>query len=152
MTIQLSKTEEARILRDRRAQERREIAKARRVKSPKADRGRERDNGFLQFVRRQPCAARGLGNCFGAVEATHIRMASAAHNKPLTGLGVKPSDRWCLPACRGHHLDQHMEGDERRWWSKVGIDPFETAKRLYAEYRGLNGVVSRRDGADKGGG
>lgn len=47
--------------------EARKAATKARAKSPKADRGRERDNGFRQYIRRQPCEARHLGGCF-AVE------------------------------------------------------------------------------------
>ena len=58
---------EARLIRARQ----RKTAKRERPKSPKADRGRVRDNGFLAFLRRQPCAVGPVG-CAGPVEAAHI--------------------------------------------------------------------------------
>ena len=116
--------------------EARKAATKARLKSPKADRGRVRDNGFLAFLRRQPCAC-GCG-APAPSDAAHIRMASPERGKLPTGMQVKPSDRFAVPLRRACHERQHSMS-EARFWSERGIDPFAVADRLYAEYRGEGG-------------
>lgn len=110
----------------------RKAATRARPKSPKADRGRERDNGYLAFLRRQPCACCGRA---ATSDAAHIRMASPSRGKLPTGMQVKPSDRFAVPLSRACHMIQHSMS-ESRFWSERGLDPFEIADRLYAEYQG----------------
>ena len=97
---------------------------------------RERDPGFLAFLRRQPCAARHLGGCDGPVEAAHIRMSSAKHGTRNAGMQQKPHDRHATPLCRHHHQHDQHRGSEAAFWSRVGVDPFEVAARLYEQYSG----------------
>lgn len=114
-----------------------------RPKSPKADRGRVRDPGFLAFVRRQPCAVRqaqGLG-CEGPIQACHIR--TSLPGEPPTGLQRKPNDDRCTSMCAKHHAEQHSMG-EMRFWARHSRDPFEIARQFYAEYSGQ--VVERNRG------
>lgn len=111
---------------------RKEATRAR-PKSPKADRGRERDNGYLAFLRRQSCAC-GCG-LTAPSDAAHIRMASPERGKLPTGMQVKPSDRFAVPLSRACHMKQHSMS-EVRFWSDCGRDPFAIADRLYAEYQG----------------
>lgn len=99
----------------------------------KKDRGRERDAGYLAFLRRQPCAC-GCG-APAPSDAAHLRMASPERGKISTGMQVKPSDRFAVPLNRRCHEAQHATS-ERRWWGGRGLDPFAIADRLYAEYRG----------------
>jgi hypothetical protein len=126
-------------VRQLKARERKE-ATARRPKSLKADRGRVRDLGFLAFLRRQPCTLAGYPGhvCSGRIEAAHIRFASAADGKPLTGMQTKPDDRYCVPLCSGAHTSgadaQHRSG-ERAWWAAHGLDALATAAALYARYQ-----------------
>lgn len=105
-----------------------------RPKSPKADRGRERDNGFLAFLRRQPCVTCGA---HAPNDAAHIRMACREIGKPSTGMQVKPSDRFAVPLCRTCHTTQHS-GAESRFWSERGLNPFDIAARLFAQYQGAS--------------
>lgn len=101
----------------------------------KADRGRVRDNGYLAFLRRQPCV---IGEkygqvacCDGPTQAAHIR-----YGKPgelPTGMQRKPNDDRCTPLCAHHHAQQHASG-ERWWWQHWGLDPFAVAERLFAAY------------------
>jgi hypothetical protein len=65
----LTRREIAHALKKRQDAERRKAAKAARPKSPKASRGRERNNAYLAWLRRQPCVARHMGGCDGPVEA-----------------------------------------------------------------------------------
>lgn len=102
-----------------------------RPKSPKADRGRERDNGYLAFLRRHPCACCGHP---APSDAAHIRMASPELGKLPTGMQVKPSDRFAVPLNRACHMTQHSMS-EARFWSERGLDPFKISARLYAEYK-----------------
>ncbi len=109
----------------------------------KASRGRERDTGYLAFLRRQPCAC-GCG-APAPSDAAHIRMASPERGKLPTGMQVKPSDRFAVPLNRVCHERQHSMS-EARFWSDLGHDPFEIADRLYAEYRGA-ASSSNREGS-----
>lgn len=89
---------------------------------------------FLAFVRRCPCCA-----CPAPApsQAAHIRMGNPAIGKRNAGIGEKPSDRWAVPLCADCHLDapdaQHKVG-ERKFWERVGVDPFALAAQLYAQF------------------
>ena len=131
--------------------EARKAATKARPKSPKADRGRERDNGYLAFLRRQPCACCGYA---APSDAAHIRMASLERGKLPTGMQVKPSDRFAVPLNRVCHGRQHAMS-EARFWQERGRDPFKIADRLYAAYQGqaASGKAGRAGyGADAIGG
>lgn len=107
-------------------------------KPAKPDRGRERDNGFLAYLRRQPCRI-GLvapGACEGAIQACHVRYADAGRGKPVSGLQVKPSDRYATSCCAHHHREQHARGNERAWWASYGLDGLEQADLQFAAYTG----------------
>lgn len=110
----------------------RKAATRARPKSPKADRGRERDNGFLAFLRRQPCAC-GCGRPAPS-DAAHIRMGNPSLGKLPTGMQVKPSDRFAVPLNRDCHTTQHSMS-EARFWSERGLDPFTIAADLFAAYQ-----------------
>ncbi len=127
-TLQAAQRIKRAIARDRK----RDVTTARKP-GGKASRGRERDTGYLAFLRRQPCAC-GCG-APAPSDAAHIRMASPERGKLPTGMQVKPSDRFAVPLNRVCHERQHS-GSESRFWSGLGLDPFEIADRLYAEYQG----------------
>lgn len=109
----------------------RKADKKARPKSPKADRGRERDNAHLAFIRRLPCVATWaqFGRLEYGCQAAHVRMVR--EGKP-GGMGVKPSDRWTVPLTPSQHDAQTNRGGERGFWSALGIDPISLAERLYA--------------------
>lgn len=125
-TVRAGKAITARVNKERRKQ-----AKAARP-SEKRHRGRERDTGYLAFLRRRPCLS-----CKAPApsDAAHLRMASPERGKLPTGMQVKPSDRFAVPLCRSCHTIQHS-GSEARFWSERGTDPFIAADRLFAAYRG----------------
>lgn len=89
---------------------------------------------FLAFVRRKPCCACGAP---APSQAAHVRFSDAASGNVNPGVGAKPSDRFCVPLCAGCHLDdpgaQHRVG-ERKFWARVGIDPYALAATLYAQF------------------
>lgn len=112
----------------------RKAATKARPKSPKADRGRERDNGFCQYVRRQPCEARHLGGCEGPVQHAHISYRVAGIPNSF-GRSVKNHDRHGNPLCAGHHDLQGRIG-EKPFWALLGKDAYATAAAHFANYQG----------------
>ncbi len=55
------------------------------------------------FVRSHACCACGSEV---AIEVAHVRSGTGG------GMGVKPSDRWCISLCRDCHQRQHGVGEE----------------------------------------
>lgn len=91
---------------------------------------RERNNGFLAFVRRHPCCA-----CGGSpVDAAHTRFSNPKVGRVNPGMGRKPSDQFATPLCRADHTAQHMRGNEAAWWAEQGLDPDEISTRLFAAF------------------
>lgn len=131
---------------------RRAAAKARR-KAMRADpmKGqrevRERDPGFLAYLRRQPCEARHLGGCEGPIEAAHVRYSDTGKGSVNPGMGRKNHDRNANPLCRGHHQHDQHKGAERLFWQRVGKDAYDAAAAHFAAYRGGNS--SRNKGEDQ---
>jgi hypothetical protein len=84
----------------------------------------------LDFVRSlQICIACGRE---GPVHAAHVRLNNAEHGTFNT-MGRKPDDKFALPACAQCHLvDQHSAEGEPEFWARLGIDPLDTALRLFA--------------------
>jgi hypothetical protein len=96
---------------------------------------RERDPGFLAYLRRQPCEAAHLGGCSGPIEAAHIRFSDGPGRRN-PGAGRKNHDRHANPLCRHHHQhDQHCRA-ERAFWAALGKDAYERAAAHFAAYRG----------------
>lgn len=114
---------------------RREASKAR-PKPARPDRGRERDPGFLAYLRRQPCEAAHLGGCEGPIEAAHVRYSDAAKGVMNPGMGRKNHDRHANPLCRFHHQHDQHKRRERDFWASLGKDAYETAAAHFANYRG----------------
>jgi len=89
---------------------------------------------FLAFVRRKPCCV-----CFAPApsEAAHIRMAAPEIGKRGTGMQEKPHDKFACPLCASCHRDgpnaQHRQ-NEGQFWKGVGVDPFDVAAELWAEF------------------
>lgn len=97
------------------------------------------DEGYLAWLRQQPCVC-GCGSPPPS-DAAHLRAGSVLHDKPITGMGRKPDDRWALPLKHEHHMAQHAFGDEVLWFAAHGIDPFKLATRLYKQYGGTGGTA-----------
>lgn len=95
----------------------------------KADRGRVRDNGYLAFLRRQPCCA-----CRTAPPCDPAHIRSHKPGERPTGLQRKPDDARCTSLCRACHDRQHAMR-ELDFWAGLGLDPFEVAERLFAAYQ-----------------
>lgn len=105
---------------------------AQRKPGGKADRGRERDNAHLAFVRRLPCVATYVetGELVYGCQAAHLRLSSAAHSKAEGGQR-KPSDCWVTPLSPEQHRIQGDVKGETKFWNDLNVDPFELCQRLY---------------------
>ena len=84
---------------------------------------RQRNKIHLRFVAKQPCVVCGRQPC----DAHHLRFAQTR------GLGLKVSDEFTVPLCRGHHRELHRAGNEPQWWAARGIDVLDAARKLWAE-------------------
>lgn len=92
---------------------------------------RVRDGGYLAFLHELPCVV----TASYVIEAAHISYADPRYGKSGRGLGFKEDDCWCIPLSPAEHRKQHDRGDERAYWSDVGIDPCRVALALYYCYR-----------------
>jgi len=78
----------------------------------------KRSPGHRAWVRGHECSVPG---CSGRpIECAHVRSGTGG------GMGVKPSDRWCVSLCRDHHSRQHQIG-ERAFEREFGIGLIEIA-------------------------
>ncbi|HEX5212525.1 MAG TPA: Rad52/Rad22 family DNA repair protein [Pseudolabrys sp.] len=84
---------------------------------------RLRDKAHLGFVASQPCLVCGRQPS----DPHHLRFAQPR------ALGLKVSDEFTVPLCRGHHRELHNAGNEQAWWQKLKIEPLEIAKNLWEQ-------------------
>jgi hypothetical protein len=76
------------------------------------------------WVRGHACSVPG---CDGRpIECAHVRLGTDG------GLGVKPSDRWCISLCKDHHARQHQVG-EASFAREAGIDLVKLAREFFAK-------------------
>lgn len=103
---------------------------------------RERDPGFLAYLRRLPCVAGMIeGGCEGPTQAAHIRYSEAGKGRN-PGMAAKNHDRCATPLCERHHIRDQHAGAERAFWQRLGVDPFDLAAALHAAY------LAGQDGRD----
>jgi hypothetical protein len=48
-------------------------------------------------------------------------------------LGVKVSDEFTVPLCRGHHRQLHQAGNEISWWNTLKINALPVARQLWEQ-------------------
>jgi hypothetical protein len=84
---------------------------------------RLRDKAHLEFVASQSCLVCGRQ----PTDPHHLRFAQAR------AIGLKVSDEFTVPLCRGHHRELHQAGNEPAWWEKLNIKPLEVAKGLWEQ-------------------
>lgn len=89
---------------------------------------RQHNDKHLIFIRSLSCAICGDNT---TTEAAHIRMKDPTVAKPMTGIAIKPDDKFVLPLCGKHHRRQH-EMSEVLFWAAHKIDPVKKALALYA--------------------
>jgi hypothetical protein len=90
---------------------------------PIAEPKRLRDKAHLKFVASQPCLICGRQPS----DPHHLRFAQAR------AIGLKVSDEFTVPLCRGHHRQLHQSGNEAGWWENLKIDALATAKDLWEQ-------------------
>jgi hypothetical protein len=86
---------------------------------------RLRDEEHLAFVATLPC----LICARTPSQAHHLRFAQPR------AIGLKVSDEFTVPLCRGHHRQLHQIGNEIPWWENLKIKPLEIAKELWDQTR-----------------
>jgi hypothetical protein len=84
---------------------------------------RLRDKAHLKFVASQPCLICGRQPS----DPHHLRFAQPR------AIGLKVSDEFTVPLCRGHHRELHQAGNEVAWWENLKIRPLEIARGLWEE-------------------
>ena len=84
---------------------------------------RLRDKAHLKFVASQPCLVCGRQPS----DPHHLRFAQPR------AIGLKVSDEFTVPLCRGHHRQLHQAGNEAAWWETFKINALETAKQLWEQ-------------------
>jgi hypothetical protein len=92
---------------------------------------RRRDKSHLRFVASQPCIVCGRQ----PTDPHHLRFAQPR------ALGMKVSDEFTVPLCRGHHRQLHQTGNEVGWWKQINIDPLQTARKLWEQTHSQIGEV-----------
>ena len=84
---------------------------------------RLRDKAHLKFVASQPYLVCGRQPS----DPHHLRFAQPR------AIGMKVSDEFTVPLCRGHHRQLHQAGNEVTWWENLNIDAMEIAKELWEQ-------------------
>lgn len=103
-------------------------------KAPGKRAPRQKDNVYLSWIRRLPCAACAFtGGACGPVQAAHLRYSDAALGRINSGMQQKPDDKWVTPLGAGHHAEQHA-GNERAFWERIGIEPGALCMALHAAF------------------
>src|SRR5262249_17453361 len=92
---------------------------------------RLRDKTHLKFVASQPCLVCGRQPS----DPHHLRFAQPR------GMGLKVSDEFTVPLCRGHHRQLHQAGNEVTWWENLQIDALAMAKDLWKQTNSKDGRV-----------
>jgi hypothetical protein len=87
---------------------------------------RRRDKAHLRYVATQPCLICGRQPS----DPHHLKFAQPR------ALGLKVSDEFTVPLCRGHHRQLHQAGNEVAWWEDLEINALEIAKGLWDETHG----------------
>lgn len=122
-----------------------ERRKAALVRTPEQRQPRVRDNGYLQFLRRQPCLNCRTTPC----DAAHIRFVPPGSGWRHVGKAEKPDDARAVSLCRACHTLQHSMSEAVFWSSVLRLDPVEAVaemRRLY-EGQGFDGTVRPRVGS-----
>jgi hypothetical protein len=96
---------------------------------------RHRDKSHLRFVAKQPCLICARQPC----DAHHVRFAQSR------GLGLKVSDAFTVPLCRGHHRELHRAGNEASWWNTRGVDAIGAAQKLWTETHPVRASANATD-------
>jgi Rad52/22 family double-strand break repair protein len=91
---------------------------------------RLRDKAHLRFVAAQPCLVCGRQPS----DPHHLRFAQPR------ALGLKVSDEFTVPLCRGHHRQLHQAGNEVAWWGNHHLEPLSVASTLWRQTHPLPAI------------
>ena len=94
---------------------------------------RERNNAYLQFIRRQPCQSCGATQ---RIHAAHVRSGYPEAGWRPTGMQEKPSDFRTLPLCVDCHIDGRTPST--RAMSESGGPSEACTRRICARGSGSN--------------
>jgi len=100
---------------------------------------RRRDKAHLKFVASQPCLVCGRQPC----DPHHLRFAQSR------AIGLKVSDEFTVPLCRGHHRQLHQTGNEEAWWADRNISALTIAKELWGQTRPKSAPAEGISSVDK---
>ena len=100
---------------------------------------RLRDKVHLKFVASQPCLVCGRQPS----DPHHLRFAQPR------ALGLKVSDEFTVPLCRGHHRQLHQTGNEQAWWAQRNINVLTVAKDLWGQTRPQSAPAESMSSVDK---
>ena len=84
---------------------------------------RLRDKAHLKFVASKPCVVCGRQPS----DPHHLRFAQPR------AIGLKVSDEFTVPLCRGHHRQLHQAGSEIAWWEGLKTNALDIAKGLWEQ-------------------
>ena len=99
---------------------------------------RLRDKAHLRFVASQPC----LVCKRQPSDPHHLRFAQPR------ALGLKVSDEFTVPLCRGHHRQLHQAGNEVAWWEGLKINALPIAKGLWEQTHPKSAAADIRPNED----
>ena len=100
---------------------------------------RVRDKAHLKFLASQPCLVCGRQ----PTDPHHLRFAQPR------AIGLKVSDEFTVPLCRGHHRQLHQSGDEAAWWNNHHLEPLSVASTLWRQTHPLLPKLSQKvDGSE----
>ena len=95
---------------------------------------RLRDKAHLRFVASQSCLVCGRQPS----DPHHLRFAQPR------ALGLKVSDEFTVPLCRGHHRQLHQAGNEVAWWDNLKINALEIAKELWQQSHATDATINQQ--------
>ena len=95
---------------------------------------RLRDKAHLKFVASQPCLVCGRQPS----DPHHLRFAQPR------AIGLKVSDEFTVPLCRGHHRQVHQAGNEVAWWEDLQVNATGDRKRSLGANASFDGSISTR--------
>ena len=102
---------------------------------------RIRDRAHLDFVASQPCLICGRQPS----DPHHLRFAQPR------AIGMKVSDEFTAPLCRGHHRQLHQTGNEVAWWEVQKINVLGVARGLWEQSHPKLAAPTEEDVAPNGG-
>ena len=95
---------------------------------------RLRDKAHLKFVASQACLVCGRQPS----DAHHLRFAQPR------AIGLKVSDEFTVPLCRGHHRQLHQAGNEVAWWKALNIDALPLARQFWEQTHPVKGKMENK--------